>query len=248
MNIGAHVPMHHSARSAEQLDADVVQICLGSPRTWNTTAMPKGAIADRLFVHAPYLVNLSAVKPDLYQKSLDSLGAQGAMCLKVQSKGLVFHGGSYKGGDKLQALQQWRDAVMWWPLEWCPLYVENAAGGKCSLTRDLYDLEMLWKDIQPSNIRFCLDTAHLWANMAKPGDARAYIDDVIGIVGNIDLVHANGSKAAMGSGRDVHSPLASSVAPAQWVADCVMQCNPTDVIIESSDPGPDIEVLRELVD
>lgn len=247
MNIGCHVPMHHSKRSADKFDADVVQLHLGSPQQWGRTTVPEGEIADRLYVHAPYLINLSSVHKLPLQKSQATLIEQGKVGKQIGALGLVIHGGSWKKGEQRKALVQWAKALSSYKSEFPRVLVENSANGKHSLTRNLHDLHLLWKHIGDANVGYCLDTAHLWANVATPEDAEFYIKHVQGIVGRIQLVHANGSSALINSGVDRHSPLSLSVAPAGWVAWCVELANPKDVVAETTLPKQDIAQLRDLL-
>lgn len=245
MNIGAHVPMHNSKKSARNIGADVVQIHLGSPRKWGQTAPPKGEVADRLYVHAPYLINLSTADASVLTKSIWELYSQMELAKELGAEGLVVHGGSYKKSDLHSAIEQWRRALDAAPND-LPIFVENAASGKSSPTRDLDELAVFWCALG-DRLSMCLDTAHLWASLPDPENAWMWVSALKATVGSIPLVHCNGSAAASGSGRDVHSPLATSLAPVDWVVECTSLAQPVDVIAESSDPEADVLALRNLL-
>lgn len=248
MNIGAHVPMHDSFTSQVRVNADVVQIHLGSPRQWGRTKTPKGTVASRVYVHAPYLINFSSGSGQVVANSLGTLIDQCKEAANIRAQGVVIHGGSWKGQSQYKALGQWERALSDSYFE-CKILVENAANGKHSLTRALHDLDCLWGRVgKLDHVGFCLDTAHLWANLDHPDGAEEYIKNVLDLTGGIDLVHANGSSAELNSGVDRHSPLATSVAPAEWVAWCCQLSGVSDAICETTDPINDIKTLRRLLE
>lgn len=244
--IGCHVPMHESAKSAEKLGADVVQIHLGSPQQWGQTKLPRGDVAENLYVHAPYLVNLSTYRPEVYKKSRETLLTQAYVAAEIDALGVVVHGGSWKKGDRDIALDQWESALS--QRHETMVLIENSANGQHSLTRQLEDIADLWRVVGHYPwVGFCLDTAHLWANIKFKNQAAQWIIDLRKIVGEIQLVHANGSGAEMNSGVDRHSPLATSVADPAWVAWCAFMSQCTHVVAESTDPMPDMDYLRDFM-
>lgn len=247
MRIGAHVPMHKSAKVGKSLEAEVVQIHLGSPRQWQKAEKPKGDTFSPFYVHAPYLINLSAADPECYLKSVHCLREQASLAASLGAKGLVIHGGSWKKGDKQHALAQWAEAfLLEFPL---PILIENAANGTHSLTRKSEDLVELMHTLDPldltgerrHDIGWCLDTAHLWAASSDPSSELSIL------LRNLDfpnLIHANGSKVAQGSGKDQHSPYAGSESSLGWIWEVIRACETEDIIVESTDPVQDIKMLK----
>lgn len=247
--LGSHVKLHNSNLSAEALQADVVQVCFGSPRSWGHTVEPRNPHSE-LYIHAPYLVNFSSKEKRVWNLSVQTMLDQGEAARDYNVRGIVVHGGSWKGGDLDEALAQWREAISIYTsasANFPPILIENAASGKYSLTRFISQLEMLWPEVQKGNVGFCLDTAHLWASISQKHEAMLYIRALQALVGKIQLVHANGSAAEIGSGVDRHSPLATSVAPANWVAWCIALAKPQAVITETVEPEEDLKVLREIL-
>lgn len=250
MKIGCHVPMHYSARNAEAANADVVQIHLGSPQKWGQTALPKGMVAENVFIHGPYLINYSSAKESVIQNCLFTMLRQGQTAKEIGALGIVVHGGSWKKHDRESALEQWADGIRQYPLELPTLLIENSANGQHSFTRELDELAALWDYIGAGNVGFCLDTAHLWANLHNADfteETYHYIHKLKSIVGSINLVHANGSAADRGSGVDRHSPLASSIAPDWWVAECVRLSGCQWVVAETTQPVEDVQRLKEML-
>lgn len=253
MLIGVHVPMHNSKTSQEKLGADVVQIVLGSPQQWGQTKLPKGEVASPIYVHAPYLINLSTHSPEVLQKSRNTLWQQSLTANEIGALGVVVHGGSWKKiSSKTKAMKQWeRTFGKWFHTK---ILIENSATGQHSMTRYLEDLEELWEAISAEkkigHIGFCLDTCHLWSGgmgyAEGRGKATDTVEAILSVVGKIDLVHANGSGTEYGSGKDVHSPLAKSVAPIEWITEVIEACQPDAIIAETTDPVDDLRILRKV--
>jgi len=202
-----------------------------------------------MYVHAPYLINFSGSKR-VFDLSCQEMWEQGKLAEKYDVQGIVVHGGSYKEHkDRDQALEQWGLALTHYDkLDYPPILIENAASGKYSLTRYTQDIRELWEWVQETEAGFCLDTAHLWAAIGAPEQAELYIEEVREIVGEIQLVHANGSGVACGAGVDRHSPLDVSDASPDWVAWCVKLAQPRAVITETTAPAADVALLRRLLD
>ena len=249
MKLGSHVKLHNSETSAKLLEADIVQVCFGSPRSWHSTVEPRKP-HHTLMIHAPYLINYSGSQR-VWKLSTETMLEQAVAAEKYNVKGLVIHGGSYKEHkDREKALHQWESGLGMYSLgnpDWPPIFVENAASGKYSLTRTPEDIYELWGFIHDTNVQFCLDTAHLWASIKKPEDAALFIKEVKKSVGKIPMVHANGSGVPIGSNTDRHSPLATSLAPPDWVAWCIRLCQPKYVITETVAPAEDLTLIRKLL-
>lgn len=242
------MPAKNSADSQRELGADIVQILLGSPRKWNNEQVPEGTIASPFYVHSPYLINLSTWKPDLLEKSIRTLYSQAKMSSELGAEGLVLHGGSWKKGDRLDALMQWRDALLhdghYQPL---PILIENAASGDHSLTRYATDFIELWRLVDGptrNDIGWCLDTAHLWAASDRP---ETELSVMLEFMGSPDLIHANGSSAEPASKMDRHHPWARSRLAPDRIVKWIEMSGCKNVIVESSDPKSDIELMKEML-
>jgi deoxyribonuclease-4 len=247
LELGSHVKLHNSEVSAQILGADIVQVCFGSPRSWGHTVEPRNP-HSKLYIHAPYLVNFSAKEMRVWKLSVQTMLDQGKAAQNYNVAGIVVHGGSWKGGILAEALEQWEEAIrIYSEHDFPPILIENAASGRFSLTRLIEQLELLWPRVKDGNVGFCLDTAHLWASIEQKHEAMLYIRALQEIVGDIQLVHANGSAAEIGAGVDRHSPLATSIAPPRWVAWCVKLADPEAVITETTDPAGDLVMLKELL-
>ena len=89
-----------------------------------------------------------------------------------------------------------------------PVLIENTAGGENAVGRRFDALARLWEAVAaaPSEVEvgFCFDTCHAHAAGEELGDA---VERVRGIVGGIDLLHANDSRDPPGTGADRHANL-----------------------------------------
>lgn len=246
MLIGSHVKSANPLYHAEQLRADIVQIFLGSPISWASSDLKPHKKTEDLsqfptIVHAPYMVDLSSPKSWVYEKSVKMLKHQAEMAAEFGALGMVVHGGQHGTDTKERALAHW--SVLnhhEWPTK---ILIENQASGRHAMTRWLEDIEKLWGLVgENPQVGFTLDTAHMWGCGENP---YTYARDLLEIVGHVDLVHANGSAAEVSSGQDRHSPFHSSILPPELVVESIQTVQPDWVVVESRDPGHDIEYLRE---
>ena len=177
----------------------------------------------RVFIHAPYLVNLGSPTPATYEKSVAVRRAQPAPGREIGAEGVVVHTGSYvdPGGERravrrgdaagargllpiLEALED--DDAPW-------LLLEPTAGQGRSLCAGVEDLEpyLAAVDHHP-RAGICLDTCHVFAAGApldEPGGTTATVDRLVEIAGpgRLRLVHANDSMDVRGAFKDRHQRL-----------------------------------------
>lgn len=238
--------MHDSKKSQEKYGADAVQICLGAPQRWDGTKLPKGDTASPVFVHAPYLINFSTCWDTVLGRSRANLTAQAEVASQIGASGLVVHGGSWKKGDRDKALRQWGEAMQY---EYkTKILIENSANGQHSLTRYVRDIEDLWRHVGHwPDVGFCLDTCHLWASKTWKDHVSA-VENILDVVGKIDLVHFNGSATEAGSGTDRHSALADSKAPPGWILEVAQVSGADTWIAETPDPVSDMAAMKAMRD
>ncbi|HMA47092.1 MAG TPA: deoxyribonuclease IV, partial [Frankiaceae bacterium] len=155
-------------------------------------------------VHAPYVINVATTNNRIRIPSRKLLDQHARAAAAIGARALVVHGGHVGSGDDLaRGFDNWRKAFdrLELPL---PVLIENTAGGERAMARHLDTIARLWEALQGYEVGFCLDTCHFHAGGEElPG----VVDRVRAITGRIDLVHANDSKDAFGSGRDRHENL-----------------------------------------
>ena len=111
------------------------------------------------------------------------------------------------------------------------------------MARTFDRLGRLWDAIGDFGPGFVLDTCHAWA---AGEDLEAIVDRVRSITGRVDLVHANSSRDAAGSGADRHANYDSGTIDPELVAAACRDAG-SDVIVETPFDGiaGDVEYLRK---
>ena len=232
--IGTHVLVGKglvdgAVANADLVGAETFQVFTGNPRGWTLSdgkpaedARFRDLMAGRgtrVFIHAPYLVNLGSPTAATYERSVASVAHNLKRATEIGAEGVVVHTGSYVDpgeGDSLarhaRAMRQVREALL--PLlemvvgddaPW--LLLEPTAGQGRSLCAGVEDLAP-YLDHHPK-AGICLDTCHVFAAGApldEPGGTTTTVDRVveIGGPGRLRLVHANDSMDVRGAFKDRH--------------------------------------------
>ncbi len=205
MKIGAHVDQTDPLAEAAARGADLVQFFLGDPQGWKAPVVPdvRADTGVDLYVHAPYIVNVATSNNKVRVPSRKILLQHATAAAALGAKGLVVHGGHVvKGDDPATGIDNWVKTFqrMECPL---PVLIENTAGGDLAMARRLDAIDRLWDAVGGfEGVGFCLDTCHAHAGGEE---LVGLVDRVKAITGRIDLVHANDSRDAFGSGADRHA-------------------------------------------
>jgi deoxyribonuclease-4 len=219
LSLGAHVDQVDPVAEAEAREADHVQFFLGDPQGYKGPEVRYAGGADGLrkdaeaagiglYVHAPYIVNVATTNNRIRIPSRKLLQQHIDAAAEIGARGLIVHGGHVnKSDDPEIGFDNWRKAVASTDLK-VPLLIENTAGGDNAMTRQLERIAGVWAAIADADghedVGFCLDTCHAWASGI---DLATVVEQVSAITGRIDLVHANDSRDAAGSGADRHASL-----------------------------------------
>jgi deoxyribonuclease-4 len=210
--------------AAEGMGADVVQLFVQSPRTWR---FPNHDPADLerfrerravsglggVLVHALYLVNLAAPDKAIYSKSVDTMRSTMDAACAIEADGVVFHIGSHLGAGFEKGLKRVVPALEQ-VLERCSettwLLMENSAGTGGTIGRSIEELAVIFEAVgRHERLGVCLDSCHLYASGVDVTDKKALngalkeLDARIGL-DRLRALHANDSKAPLGSNRDRH--------------------------------------------
>ena len=232
--VGTHVQVgtglvKGALASADRLGCETIQVFAGNPRGWAHSAGDpavdaafRAATAERgmrVFVHAPYLVNLGSPTAATYERSVASVVHNLVRAAQIGAEGVVVHTGSCvaeSAGTTAYdaAMRQVREGLL--PIldtlgddaPW--LLLEPTAGQGRSLCAGVDDLEpyLAVLDDHP-RVGVCLDTCHVFAAGApldEPGGTTATVDRLvqIGGPGRLRLVHANDSMDVRGAFKDRH--------------------------------------------
>ncbi len=251
MLIGAHVASQDPLAEAEARDADLVQLFLSAPQSWKAPLARDDADALRgsslpIYVHAPYIINVATTNNRVRHPSRQNLTKTVRAAEAIDAAGVIVHGGHVTADDDPdEGYVNWRKTLDRLETE-VPILIENTAGGDNAMARHLERIAALWEHLDGTETPFglCLDTCHLHAG----GDALAgAVDRLVATTGRIDLVHANDSRDAPGSGRDRHINLgAGEIDPEELVE--VVRAADAPVVVETpgdaEGQGADIAWLR----
>jgi deoxyribonuclease-4 len=209
--------------NAEAMGADAVQLFVQSPRTWRfPDHHPDDVERFRrrreetdlaAVVHALYLVNLSAPDEAIYEKSVETMRATVDAACKIDADAVIFHVGSHLGAGLDAAMERVVPALRQ-ILDRCNdrtwLLMENSAGAGGTIGRSLDELALIFDALDShERLGICLDSCHLYVSGVDVTDEQAFdalLDDVDALIGldRLRVLHANDSKAPLGSNRDRH--------------------------------------------
>jgi deoxyribonuclease-4 len=255
--------------NAIAMDADAVQLFVQSPRTWRfpehhpddltrfRERREEAGIAA--LVHSLYLVNLAAPDDAIYQKSVDTMRATVDAACAIHADAVVFHVGSHLGAGLdagmeriVPALQQVLDRCS----ERTWLLMENSAGAGGTIGRSIDELAILFDALERhERLGICLDSCHLYVSGVDVTDADVYdallreVDERIGL-DRLRVLHANDSKAPLGSNRDRHDNIGDGVMGeglGTFLAHAKVQDLPVVIEVPGADGhGPNADEVRKL--
>ena len=232
--VGAHIGAEHPLETAEALGADCVQIFLSDPQGWKKPpprddARELKASSVPVYVHAPYLVNVCSPRSNVRYGSRKILQQTCDAAAEIGAAGVIVHGGHAEDAVA-EGIGRWARTLEMLDTS-VRVLIENTAGGTNAVARRFDDLARLWEAIGDAGVGFCFDTCH--AHAAGEGQAGA-VERVLGIVGRIDLLHANDSRDAAGSGADRHANLGSGEVGAEVLREQIRTAG-SPVVVET--PG-----------
>ena len=155
-----------------------------------------------VYIHSPYLINLSAVAADNwnidYMKRLLQYGAT------LGAKGVVVHTGKHTSDKYDVGVEKMRKAIeeiIKVASPGCPLLLETPAGQGTETLQDKEEFLKFVESFKTQNIAVCVDTCHVFANGHEPID---YVKDTFN-KNLLRLVHFNDSQDCCGSCKDRHA-------------------------------------------
>ena len=220
--------MEKAALRAAELGANTFQIFSASPRMWRA-GQPDPSQVQRLqqarerldlkplVIHDNYLINLAAAGGRIRKLSIAAFRGELRRALAIGAEYLVAHPGSYgsqgleEGIDRL--VESLAKAARGINVKRLALLLENTAGGGARLGGRFEEL----RAIRESAVRrvdfevgYCLDTAHCLAAGYDVATARGLrqtlrqAEQILGLE-HVKVIHANDSKAPLGSRLDRHA-------------------------------------------
>jgi deoxyribonuclease-4 len=170
-----------------------------------------------LAIHANYLINLASCDPLIRARSIASFHAELERAAAIGAEYLVLHPGSYKGQSLEEGIAAFvlglRDAAAGAARDTVTVLLENTVGcgsqigGRFEELRAIRDRATKATDLP---LGYCLDTCHLLAagfDVSSETGLRKTVRHAGRVLGidNVKLIHANDSKAPLGSHIDRHA-------------------------------------------
>ena len=225
LDIGAHTSIAGGVHNAveEQLEygGSCGQIFTHSPQVWQDPDIgdeeaerfrevaAEGDVGPWV-IHSSYLVNLCTPKPDLREKSVDSMQKEVDAAAKLSIPYVNVHLGAHTGAGVEDGLDNAASALEALDVpDGVTVLVESDAGSGTKLGASFEELASVLErcDLE---LDVCLDTAHLFAagyDLSTPAgvdETFAEFDDVVGLE-HLACVHLNDSKHACGTNKDEHA-------------------------------------------
>ena len=249
MIVGAHVPSKAPLDEAASVGAGCIQMFVGPPQSWKKP--PPREDAEELkasplaiYVHAPYLINVASPNNRVRIPSRKILSQTIEASEAIGAAGVIVHAGHAEDGID-RGFIRW--VKVFEELETdLPILIENTAGGENAMGRKVENLAKLWEHLSGFDVGFCFDTCHAHAAGEELADV---VDRVLQATGRIDLVHANSSRDAAGSGADRHANFADGKMDVEAIAAMVKAAGAPAVICETpwASIADDIAWLKERV-
>ena len=274
VQLGAHVStsggIHTAIDRIEEMGGNCVQIFTQSPRTWRPTNHDPANI-DRfkkrraeagiggVVCHALYLINLASPNDEIYEKSVAALENTMEIAGAIEADGVVFHVGSHQGAGFEAGLERVVPALrkaLEHTSDGTWLLIENTAGAGDTIGRSIDELAALYAALdRHERLGICLDSCHLYAsgydvtNRKELDRVLAQLDELIGLE-RLRALHANDSKAPLGSNRDRHDNIGDGLLGENlgvFLAHPKLQGLPAFLEVPGTDGhGPDAEQVRKL--
>ena len=243
-NLGFHVSIaggiSKSVSNARDLGCNAFQIFTRNPRGWSANPLRDKDVQDfkrelarnnnslkiandSIFVHMPYLPNLSSPNKSIYRKSLNVLSQEVDRCSKLSIPYLVLHLGSHQGKGSQNGINLIVNACSSVlhkgnksakSKSEVTLLLENSAGQRHNVGSNFEEIRAILDKLKSlgnkKHVGVCLDTCHAFAagydlRTEKSVDETLDVfNKTIGIKENLKLVHLNDSKDNLNSGRDRH--------------------------------------------
>jgi deoxyribonuclease-4 len=229
MRVGVHTSiagaLENAAHHAKRLGCDTFQMFSANPRGWRAL-QPTAEECQRfraareryghrpVAIHANYLINLASGERALRERSIAAFRRELQRALALGADYLIVHPGSAKDSTRSQAIQRCigalKRAARGLPLDGLTILIENTAGQGSALGGLLEELAAIIAGASDElSTGACLDTAHCFAMgyaiHTDEGleDIISKLDALIGLE-RLHVIHANDSKAPLGSRVDRH--------------------------------------------
>lgn len=216
----------NAINAANELDINTIMIHPSPPQRWNSTKFKKEDIdkfnetrknskVEKLFFHGIYLINMANPDNQKFHLSKVSLVNYLDLAEQINADSVIFHVGSFKDqNDSAEGFARIIKGINWIFNESDnerTLSLEVAAGSGKVVGAQFEDLARIYEGVDNnSRIKFCLDTAHLYASGY---DLKNELNETMNLakkylgIDNISSIHFNDSKTEFNSKKDRHENL-----------------------------------------
>ena len=236
--VGFHVSIaggiSNSVDNALRIGCNAFQIFSRNPRGWAAKQLEIEDVKNfqrklgrseihrkSVFVHMPYLPNLSAPDSILYNKSVNVLTEEIQRCSTLDIHYLVLHLGSTLGKGSDSGISQlvkacnfafdkyYRSSEKQRGNNSLTILLENSAGQKNSIGSKFEEIRIILDKLNSRKFGICLDTCHAFAagyDLRTEFGVNTTMDQFHKIIGlkELKMVHLNDSKDKINSNRDRH--------------------------------------------
>ena len=258
--VGGHVSIaggiSNAVANTLNIGGNCLQVFAGSPRLWARQLWKKEDVSNFLslvsqknlnpvFIHALYLINLGSDKPDLLQKSIDSLIIDLKNGDQINSSGVVVHIGSHQGRGfdsvKEQIVTSIKQILA--HTEKTPLLLETDAGQNGKIG-SIEEISYLIKEVNNPRLGICFDTAHLFEgglDLREKAKVAYFVQELKGlnILDKVLCIHLNDSATDLDSHRDNHADLGKGKIGLEGLANFVNHSDLIKLPLILETPGPD---------
>ncbi|GIW70120.1 MAG: hypothetical protein KatS3mg101_0867 [Patescibacteria group bacterium] len=188
--------------------------------------------ADRLFIHAPYVWNISQTYQErkIVEDFLSDLYLAGT---ELDAKGIVVHVGKSVKMSVTEAINNQRNLlkkVCEKNETDCKVLLETPAGQGTELLTDYDEFVDFCLELQRKHDNFgvCIDTAHVWSLGYLP---HKYLKEALRDGLRVELIHFNGSLKGRGSRVDRHAIWDSdySKIPVEYMLSVIRKAERRDI-------------------
>jgi deoxyribonuclease-4 len=231
LRLGIHTSiaksLEHAALTAAEVGANTLQIFSASPRMWLASPPAPSAIQllrrarerhdlQPLIIHDNYLINLGSCSEALRLQSTAAFRGEMERALAIGAEYLVAHPGNCKGHSVEQGIyavvRSLAEAAQGLDTANLTVLLENTAGSGAALGSQFEELGAMRQfaaEVTDLKVGFCIDTCHCLASGYDVSSAAglkqtlAEMERTLGL-DNVRVIHANDSKAPLGSRVDRH--------------------------------------------